>query len=38
MILYRRGYYKEMPHADETDSSMLDHIGKKIEHKEEICK
>ena len=27
-----------MPHADETDPSMLDQIGKKIEHKKEICK
>lgn len=38
MILYRRGYYREMPHANKTDSSMIDHIGKKIEHKEKICK
>ena len=38
MILYRRGYYREMPHADKTDFSMIDHIGKKIEHKEKICK
>ncbi|SFR92162.1 hypothetical protein [[Clostridium] aminophilum] len=38
MVLYRKGYYKEMPHADESDPSMLDNIGKKVEHKEEICK
>ena len=38
MILCRRGYYKEMTHADETDPSMLDYIGKGIEHKKEICK
>ena len=38
MVLFRRGYYKEMTHADDTDPSMLDYIGKKIEYKEEICK
>lgn len=38
MVLYRQGYYKEMPHADASDPSMRDHIGKQISHKEEICK
>ncbi len=37
MILYRQGYYKEMPHADSTDPSITDSIGKKVDHKDEIC-
>ena len=37
MILYRKGYYKEMPHAEKTDPSMLDYIGKKIADKKKIC-
>lgn len=38
MVLYRQGYYREMPHADANDPSMREHIGKKISNKEEICK
>lgn len=38
MILTRQGYYKEMPHAEITDPSLLDYIGKNKDYKDEICK
>lgn len=38
MKLKRIGYYKEMPHGDDTDPSIMDFIHKKIEHKNDICK
>lgn len=37
MILKRQGYYREMPHAEETDPSMKEYIGKKFDYKKEIC-
>jgi len=37
MILKRQGYYKEMPHGEETDPSIKDFINKKIEYKDKIC-
>ena len=37
MVLIRQGYYKEMPHAEETDPSISEYIGKKIDYKKEIC-
>ena len=37
MILRRKGYYSEMPHAEKSDPSMKDSIGGKIEFKKEIC-
>jgi len=38
MKLKRIGYYKEMPHGDDTDPSIMDCIQKKVEHKNEICR
>ena len=38
MKLKRIGYYKEMPHGDDTNPSIMDYIHKKIEHKNDICK
>ena len=37
MTVYRQGYYKEMPHGESTDPSIMDFIGKKIDNKNEIC-
>ena len=37
MILKRQGYYREMPHAEETDPSIEEYIGKAIDYKKEIC-
>ena len=37
MILKRQGYYKEMPHGDETDQSIFEYIHKKIDNKDKIC-
>jgi len=37
MIINRQGYYKEMPHGEESDPSIKDFIGKKIENKKEVC-
>lgn len=37
MILKRQGFYKEMPHAEATDPSISDYIGKNIAYKKEIC-
>lgn len=37
MILKRQGYYKEMPHGDDTDQSIFEHIHRKIDNKDKIC-
>ena len=37
MILKRQGYYKEMPHGDDTDPSILENLHKVIDNKEKIC-
>lgn len=37
MLLKRQGYYKEMPHGDETDPSIMDSINRTITEKEKIC-
>ena len=37
MILFRQGYFKEMPHGEETDPSIKDFINKSVAQKEEIC-
>jgi len=38
MILKRQGYYKEMPHGDNADPSILDFIHKNKVYKDEICR
>ncbi len=37
MVLKRQGYYKEMPHGDDTDPSIFEHIHKTIKNKNKIC-
>lgn len=37
MHINRLGYYKEMPHGEESDPSIKDFIGKNIENKKEVC-
>ena len=37
MILKRQGYYKEMPHGDDTDQSIFFFFYKKIDNKDKIC-
>jgi len=37
MVLRRQGYYKEMPHGEETDPSIMDYINKNKENINLIC-
>lgn len=38
MILKRQGYYREMPHGEETDPSIMEFINMNMENKDKICK
>lgn len=37
MILKRQGYYKEMPHGDSSDPSIMNSIKGNVPEKDNIC-
>jgi hypothetical protein len=38
MILKRQGYYREMPHGDDTDPSIFERLHNEDDNKDKICK
>lgn len=38
MVLFKTGFYKEMPHGDAEDPSMRENLGVQIIDKDKVCK